>query len=144
MGTDGADRMEGLAGIDELFGRGGDDVLLGGVGNDELFGGEGNDQLDGGEGDDFVDGRGGDDVLTGGPGRDFFAFYAADDNGADRITDFERGIDTLMLGRFAPGTVKIRQVGGDTLVEVPGRLRLTLLGVAQLDPRDVRYDVVAR
>ncbi len=144
VGTNGDDRIEGFAGIDELFGRAGDDVLLGGPGADELFGGDGDDVLDGGADDDFIDGRGGNDVLTGGPGRDLFAFYAADDNGTDRITDFVPGTDILMLGRFAPAAVTMRQVGSDLLVEVSGRLRVTIVGIARLAATDISYEVLAR
>ncbi|RFP90962.1 hypothetical protein DZK27_01440 [Rhodobacteraceae bacterium 63075] len=80
----------GAAGDDALTGTGGDDIISGGAGADTLSGGGGHDML--------VDGAGV-DWLTGGSGADTFIFEA--DGAVDRITDFERGIDSILLR--APG-----------------------------------------
>lgn len=89
-----ADILRGGGQGDRLFGNNGADRLAGGAGNDALFGGRGADQLFGGGRSDRLDGGVGNDVLDGGRGRDTFVFTAG---GADRITDFEVGIDTIDL-----------------------------------------------
>lgn len=98
----GNDTIQGLSGDDTLFGRAGDDAINGGDGADTLFGGRGadiiaggngQDMLDGGDGDDRLEGNGGDDVLYGRSGADTFIFAT----GADRISDFEQGIDRIIL-----------------------------------------------
>ncbi len=79
-GTAEGQTLDALAGNDVLRGYGGDDTLLGG------------------EGDDTLRGESGDDVLTGGAGSDIFAIRAGKwGEGADTITDFEIGIDTVDL-----------------------------------------------
>lgn len=94
--------------------RGGNlgDTLTGGDRNDELRGhGSFNpiaeplldtDLLSGGAGNDTLDGREGLDTLTGGSGADRFVFTRIIDSGAtaataDRITDFEAGLDVIDL-----------------------------------------------
>jgi|CXWL01.1.fsa_nt_gi hypothetical protein len=103
-GDDGGNRLDGLAGNDDLRGEDGADILLGGAGNDNLRGDDGKDGLDGGSGNDVLSGGdgadtliggAGNDRLSGGDGRDAFVFNAQD--GADTITDFRRGQDTLDL-----------------------------------------------
>lgn len=90
------DRLDGGAGRDTLLGQGGNDLLIGGAGNDRLIGGSGRDVLNGGKGVD---------VMTGGSGRDVFVFRAVSDSPAagraDRITDFERGLDRIDLADIA-------------------------------------------
>jgi len=49
--------------------------------------------LQGGAGDDFLHDGGGDDLLLGGAGADVFVFDR--DGSADRIGDFQDGIDRL-------------------------------------------------
>lgn len=98
-GVDWNDRMIGKAGNDRLRGFDGKDTLLGGDGRDRLLGGRGNDDLSGGKGKD---------VLTGGAGADAFDFTGPGRKGADRITDFQDGIDKIALGKgyaFADLTV---------------------------------------
>ncbi|MEL7276202.1 MAG: hypothetical protein AAGK98_06985 [Pseudomonadota bacterium] len=68
LGTGEADSLDGLAGDDEILGLAGDDRIVGGTG---------------------------DDILTGGADADVFLFGPAD--GADIITDFTVGEDTLDL-----------------------------------------------
>lgn len=83
---DSADRFDGGGGGDTVFGGGGKDYLLGSSGSDILSGGEGNDRLAGGRDSD---------TLTGGVGADRFVF-AFVTTGADRVTDFEAGVDKIM------------------------------------------------
>mmetsp|Transcript_28637 Transcript_28637/g.53969 ORF Transcript_28637/g.53969 Transcript_28637/m.53969 type:complete len:387 (+) Transcript_28637:869-2029(+) len=122
-GHGGNDTINGVSGDDTIYGGAGHDLLNGGwgndlirgedgadqifggyVGNDSLYGGNGNDALDGGTGVDRLYGDAGDDVLfggadldidylNGGTGYDVFVF--ADDIGADRIRDFEQGVDII-------------------------------------------------
>ena len=72
-------------------------ILNGGLGNDTLDGGAGNDTLNGGDGSDILIGGLGNDILTGGIGADSFKFTSALKSNLDRITDFSRGTDKLLL-----------------------------------------------
>ncbi len=94
-GGTGDDVLHGGAGDDVLHGGAGDDVLHGGAGDDVLHGGAGNDVLHGGAGNDVLHGGAGNDTLTGGGGNDNFLFRKGD--GADVITDFEAGADTIVI-----------------------------------------------
>lgn len=109
-GGDGNDKLRGLGNDDILTGGNGDDILRGnsgadllqgGYGNDTLFGGRGGDTIDGGEGSDILDGGAGKDLLTGGLDADTFVFsraaHSTDDANADKVTDFEVGIDRIDL-----------------------------------------------
>ena len=72
--------------------------LTGNSGNNSLSGGVGNDTLIGGLGNDFLNGGLGKDVLTGGGGTDSFVFNTAlSATNIDRITDFARGSDKILL-----------------------------------------------
>ncbi|MBC6442774.1 MAG: hypothetical protein GDA53_06570 [Rhodobacteraceae bacterium] len=82
----GGSALRGKKGRDYLEGAGGDDFLSGGTARDWLVGGRGGDRLQGGAQDD---------ILTGGTGQDTFVFRT--DHGADIITDFSVGKDTLEL-----------------------------------------------
>ncbi|MEA5423795.1 VWA domain-containing protein [Synechococcus sp. CCY9202] len=74
---------------DSMYGGDGNDVLLGLRGNDALFGGTGQDILAGGRGAD---------QLTGGTGADRFLFLKGEGgSGTDLITDFEAGLDTIVI-----------------------------------------------
>jgi Ca2+-binding RTX toxin-like protein len=56
--------------------------------------------IQGNQGSNRLDGMGGADVLTGGGGADFFVFSTAPGPAAiDRISDFQVGIDTIVLSR---------------------------------------------
>jgi len=99
-----ADTLTGGAGDDRLWGHQGDDRLTGGADHDRLDGGADHDRLDGGTGHDTLEGgagqdtiigRSGNDVLTGGADRDVFLFK--DNFGTDVITDFEDGIDRILI-----------------------------------------------
>lgn len=90
--------LAGRDGNDTLRGRNKDDILRGGDGKDKLFGGNGNDLLRGDEGDD---------QMTGGAGRDLFVFLAASDGGAqERIKDFTKGQDDIVLSTIDADTTK--------------------------------------
>jgi uncharacterized delta-60 repeat protein len=123
-GGDGADTLQGNAGDDILDGENGNDSLVGGLGNDALYGandddrldgGEGNDNINGGYGNDWLVGAAGDDTLfgddgldtlIGGFGKDLFVAYApisALAAQADKIVDFEVGVDKISLSKAAFG-----------------------------------------
>jgi Ca2+-binding RTX toxin-like protein len=86
-------RMYGGFGDDTLFGRGGDDFLcedqISYISSDRFYGGSGDDTLNGGAGFDR---------LFGGGGADVFRFDVQSVGGrADRIFDFEVGMDRIAL-----------------------------------------------
>jgi Ca2+-binding RTX toxin-like protein len=121
IGTDAGDLIRGGAGDDLLNGRNGNDTLRGNWGNDTLIGGLGDDILFGGLGND---------VLTGSAGSDRFLLAAV--RGSDTITDFESGVDSLvLLGSLTFGQLDITQSDSDTLISVAstGKVLATLTGV---------------
>jgi Ca2+-binding RTX toxin-like protein len=81
-----------------ILGNSARNTLDGGLGDDTLDGGAGNDVLLGGNGDDQLIGGNGVDVLTGGDGADHFLFdKLLRRTNIDTITDFESGIDKILL-----------------------------------------------
>lgn len=94
-GKKGNDELRGAKGADDLLGGNGADLLVGNGGRDTLDGQAGNDKLRGGSGKDWIIGGGGDDALRGGGKADVFVFD--DDDGTDRIKDFELGLDLIDL-----------------------------------------------
>ena len=109
---DGADVVNGNGGQNYLFGGSGQDIINGGGGDDMLSGGANADTLNGNDGDDILFGNdAGADVLRGGmgydqlfgsSGGDRFDFDAlaesgASDSPADRIYEFEAGVDHIDL-----------------------------------------------
>jgi uncharacterized delta-60 repeat protein len=127
LGGDGADTLQGVLGNDILDGENGNDSLLGGLGDDSLYGANGDDQLDGGEGNDSINGGYGNDwlvgaagddtllgddgldTLIGGFGRDLFVAYAPTSGRtaqADKIADFEVGVDKIGLSKAAFGALQ--------------------------------------
>ncbi len=133
-GGDGDDRLRGRDGDDRLWGEAGNDFLHGGAGDDFLHGGAGNDTLRGGKGDDVLYGGGGDDTLyggrgndtlevwggtntlTGGAGRDRFHFIQAEDASVSTVTDFEDGLDTIIIRGQTFRDIAIAQEGEDTVI----------------------------
>jgi 2',3'-cyclic-nucleotide 2'-phosphodiesterase (5'-nucleotidase family) len=109
FGGTGNDLLDGGNGDDQLFGEAGADTLGGGAGNDRvdggaeadlLQGGAGVDRLFGGAGADTLEGGADADQLYGGAGADIFLFGAIADSAstaADRIYDFEAGVDRIDL-----------------------------------------------
>lgn len=109
----GNDRLEGHLGHDFMRGGNGDDIFFAGAGNDTLIGGAGHDQMTGGPGSDHLigglgydtlrgsagndtlDGGWGGDLLVGGAGVDTFVFR--ENYGADKIFDYQVGVDRLMI-----------------------------------------------
>lgn len=132
--------LDGLAGDDKLYGEKGADTLSGGDGNDKLYGGKDNDTIDGGAGND---------VLSGDHGRDTFVFNLGD--GADKITDFKKGDDTIDLqgldltfalldsngnGKLDDGDTYVTVSHGDTTIDL-GAAGGGLAGVDTLKIEDV-------
>ncbi|SLN69281.1 CAP domain-containing protein [Roseisalinus antarcticus] len=95
FGGTGDDAIWGGRDHDKLWGGKGHDLLGGDTGNDAISGGNGDDVIRGGKGRDRIDGGYGDDTMTGGAWCDSFVFRKG--NGADTITDFQRGADRLLL-----------------------------------------------
>jgi glucose/arabinose dehydrogenase len=97
-GGSGNDALSGGNGVDTLTGDAGNDRLAGGDGQDTLIGGSGADILNGGAGDDVIAGGSGRDTLTGGAGADSFVFNTAvSATSTDRITDYQAGVDVIVL-----------------------------------------------
>ncbi|MEH2234657.1 MAG: calcium-binding protein [Nostoc sp.] len=81
-----------------------DNILTGNERNNTLNGGNGKDTLIGGLGDDTFIGGSGDDILTGGGNNDFFLYntnaaFTSAGVGIDRITDFVKGSDKIILDK---------------------------------------------
>jgi len=111
-GGQGADTVRGGAGDDTLFGNWNDDEMVGGKGSDRLFGGRG---------DDFIDGFTGDDTMFGGKGSDEFFYTLEGDEGADKIRDFQDGIDLILIqdAQFSDVTISASGKGGkNTLISL--------------------------
>lgn len=105
-----------LSGNDELVGSATGEQLAGEGGNDRIFGNGGKDILAGGMGDDLLNGGAGNDLMTGGDGKDSFVFdssrtFAVADFGVDRITDFVRGTDKVVLDKTSFGAISSTQIG---------------------------------
>ncbi|GGH54144.1 hypothetical protein GVY41_10075 [Frigidibacter albus] len=123
------DTVWGWTGDDIIKGGAGDDVFYGEDGNDRLEGGGGNDQLYGGAGEDWIIGGTGNDFLVGGTGSDTFVFRPGD--GADRIADFEDGLDVIRLEGTGQSysSLTITYSAGNALIDY-GSGTITLEGVA--------------
>jgi Ca2+-binding RTX toxin-like protein len=134
-GNDGNNRLRGTNTADRVRGDDGNDTLLGRGGNDVLEGDDGSDRLSGDAGADTLEGDKGNDILTGGADADVFLF--GDNDGRDRITDFEDGIDRIRIsapGIADLGDLTIRENGrGDAVIRFVSdgdTTEITLLGVA--------------
>lgn len=111
IGGVGNDTVVGNGGDDTIYGDNTDssladmnDLLIGGVGNDLIHGNNGRDSLAGDAGNDSLFGGKGDDILSGGLGNDFIItgigsdlIYLGINQGVDIITDFQSGVDHLIL-----------------------------------------------
>jgi Ca2+-binding RTX toxin-like protein len=99
----GADSVDAGAGDDTVTGGTGADTILGGDGNDGVRGNEDADSIVGGSGMDTLTGGRGGDILAGGADADSFVFEVISDSyskvagGIDTISDFEQGVDFLVL-----------------------------------------------
>lgn len=139
-GNDGKDVLYGGTSNDSLFGGNSRDLLVGGSGNDDLFGGRNKDTLLGGKGDDKLTGGTNHDILTGGAGADMFIFGRGVREGNDIITDFEVGVDTLII-EIARG-FNIEDTVSGALITINGLNTVLLEGVfeADLDPlTDIQF-----
>lgn len=127
-GTDSAQYRGGrMSGADmTVYGTDHGNVLMGGSGDDKLIGGAGHDVLWGGQG--------GTNTLTGGDGYDYFALLSRKD-GITTVTDYEKGVDHLVLDRNA----SITEEGGNTVITHSGEwgdegftAKMVVLGVTGL------------
>ncbi len=115
-------------GDDIILAGAGDDILSGGAGDDILLGQEGSDIIAGGDGDDTIVGGKDADVLEGGAGADLFEFELSDfvdENGdisVDRILDFERGTDGIIINGADPSLVTVEgdliKYDGETIINL--------------------------
>jgi len=152
-----ADVVNGGAGVDTLNGAFGDDVVRGGSGGDRLDGGFGADTLEGWAGDDRIYGEAGNDSLTGGAGADtlvgdFGTDTLAGGDGADRfvvdvfsvdrITDFQAGVDKLVIAASrGPVSQTVMDIDGDgqaddLLLVCDVGFRVQLLNMTSFGPGD--------
>ncbi len=134
------DTLSGDEGNDVLSGGAGNDFLSGGNGQDILIGGLGVDRLDGGAGNDRLAGQGGNDQLTGGAGADLFYFNL--NGGQDTITDFQNGIDKIVIGSDI-ASVNLFEFQGSAALELTSGsassatyVRLLGVPVSQIDGSD--------
>lgn len=120
----GKDVLKGGGGNDELSGAGNKDVLIGGIGDDDLDGGAGKDRITGGRGDD---------TMTGGSKADTFLFNGTINEGADTITDFRNGVDSIKVAGLTFDDIKIHSAdgGASTLVVLDGKTEITLVDVLE-------------
>ncbi|MBN3892580.1 MAG: hemolysin [Nostoc sp. JL31] len=98
-----------------------DNVLTGNTRDNTLNGGSGKDTLIGGLGNDTLIGGAGDDVLTGGGNNDFFfyntnAAFTSAAIGIDRITDFVKGSDKIILDKTTFAALLCRAGNGFSIV----------------------------
>jgi len=141
-GGAGDDVLRGGRGDDTLEGGAGDDVLKGGKGDDTLEGGAGDDVLKGGKGDDTLEGGAGDDILTGQKGADTFVQNFSEP-GADKITDFNPGQDTInFTGLNDLNSISVEEADGGTLISAGEGNTLFVKGVTldQFSVDNVRID----
>ncbi|WP_439598267.1 calcium-binding protein [Falsiroseomonas sp.] len=121
------------------YGNERDNTITGNKWDNTLRGNAGNDVLDGGAGND---------LLVGGEGTDFFVFDKG--YGADRIGDFEDGIDRIDLRgtglTFAQaGTVldDMTQLGSDLVIDFGGGDQITMasMDMAQITAADFLWAI---
>ncbi|MEP3889520.1 MAG: calcium-binding protein [Hellea sp.] len=141
-GGGGNDRLVGAAGDDMLFGGAGDDILIAQEGADTLDGGAGADRLIGGVDDDVLTGGADNDLLLGQGGADTFIFGGA--HGADRIVDFEQGVDMIEFdgtsGLTSFGDLTITQTGAHVLImSSAGTIAVNNALVADFDASDFDF-----
>ena len=126
-----------------MKGFSGNDIVNGDAGNDTLNGGANNDTLNGGANDDDLIGQDGNDTLTGGSGADAFVFD--DGHGADTVTDFQNGVDTVDLtavgGVDEFGDLVITDTGPGVLIDYgTGTVLLANVGnVGDVDASDFLF-----
>ncbi|HEY9815265.1 MAG TPA: calcium-binding protein, partial [Candidatus Obscuribacterales bacterium] len=145
IGGTGNDLLNGGADNDRIFGQDGNDTLIGGTGNDllnggadndRIFGQDGSDRLDGGTGNDHLDGGAGNDIITTGQGFDLIGIRQND--GFDRVTDFQNNQDRIGLVGIRFGQLSIVQQRDDVLIRLGNTnlLRLEDTNAAAIDRAD--------
>jgi Ca2+-binding RTX toxin-like protein len=128
-------------------------TLTGSAAGDMLIGGDGKDRIEGAAGNDILADGAGSDTLFGGAGADLFVLSA--DGAADRIEDYQPGIDRIDLGAWggvhalaaltitatptgaliSRGTEVLELVSANGQPIQPGSLRLTdLVGLWHAPP----------
>jgi Ca2+-binding RTX toxin-like protein len=127
-------RWTGTSGADQYTGTAGHDMILGGSGNDRLSGGAGNDVIHAGRGEDR---------LAGGSGADTFVFVA--DGTADRIDDFEVGVDKIDLTGWGMlyhiSDLQIRGRGDGATIRFEGEeIRLVNADGTRIEAADLDQD----
>ena len=128
------------SGFERVIGGSAADYLSGGAGNETLAGGGGGDHLDGGAGNDVLVG----DYfslaaynplnrasLPGDGGADYFEFTNSS-GGADRILDFQFGVDHLFFYGVAQPSLGQITVSGSDLVVSWTNGSVTLVGLGGL------------
>ncbi|MGF7155683.1 Ca2+-binding RTX toxin-like protein [Novosphingobium gossypii] len=128
-------RLTGSASISGA-GNAGANKIYGNAGDNKLFGWAGNDLLDGGAGNDVLNGGVGDDTLTGGAGADKFVFAAG--YGKDTVTDFDHGVDKLVLVNVKQNAVSISHTATSTVVSI-GADKITLMGDNHFAISDITF-----
>lgn len=135
-----ANLASGATDFERLQAGDGADVLTGNGLANHIYGGRGNDTIRGGGGADLLVGERGADVLLGGNGSDSFLFKRG--FGADRISGWQDGIDTLRLDdAIWRGGQTVTQmlsnygaiVAGNAVLSFGSGMSLTIQGVTSLD-----------
>ena len=135
----------------KIYGAGLADTLSGEGGNDELRGNGGDDSLSGGAGADLIVGASGADTMTGGTEADNFRigyFESGTGSGADRITDFEQGVDLIDISGWdantgVAGDQAFSFVGSAAFSSTAGELRAFVSGADTVIEGDINGDAVA-
>ncbi len=142
-GGAGHDTLSGGSGFERLRGGAGNDLLNTSDGGGRAWGGRGHDTLTGGSGNDMLVGGRGDDVLTGGAGTDEFRFTAGLLSGVetDLISDFEVGVDTLVLRNVSIASITAADLDGDGMEDASVLLSsgdvIGLIGVSGVTADDL-------
>lgn len=117
-----------ISSFENVLGSAYNDLLSGTNGANVIQGGDGHDTINGRAGNDTLEGGRGNDVLTGGSGYDTFLFWAGENTGTDRITDFDVYRDTIRFdtngngGSFniSLGSYNYYNLTADVIVELDG------------------------
>jgi Ca2+-binding RTX toxin-like protein len=161
-GQNGNDFIMSGQGDDISYGGVGEDTVQGGMGSDYVFGESGNDVLRGGQGIDALSGGDGNDTLYGGKGRDNFSGGAGVDHFvfdantnevltsglvfqgkiiADRITDFQVGIDKIVLASGLYSTSNILTGSGNSYISATfANAFIQVSGVTNLSASDFIFE----
>lgn len=114
---------------------GGNDTIDGGAGSDTILGGGGDDRLLGGAGADKITGGAGNDLITGGAGADHFVFAPVE--GRDRITDFQNGVDKLVITGVNWANIRVTANGLATEISyLDTKVILDNTSATLIDPSD--------